>query len=93
MKNYYSTWNNTTLTFSNIEEKNGFDEISVYFERPNETGFDFAEGRLPEKQFYKTYGFSEEELLYLGKYLRNNESLIWEIARESGGETIAESIA
>lgn len=82
MKNYYSTVNEIVLTFSDIEERNGFDEITVHFERPTESGnFDFAEGRLPEKIFYKTCGFSEDELLRLSKYLRNNEALIWEMAR------------
>ena len=33
--------------------------------------------------FYKTYGFSEDELMELELYLRNNAFLIWEIARES----------
>lgn len=80
MKNYYSTVDNIVLTFSDIEEKNGFDEITVYFERPNNNGFDFAEGRLPENQFYKSFGFSENELIKLNKYIRNNASLIWKIA-------------
>ena len=57
MKNYYSTVDDIVLTFSDIEEKNGFDEISVYFERPNGHGFDFAEGKLPNNMFYKSYGF------------------------------------
>lgn len=89
MKNYYSTVDNIVLTFSDIEEKNGFDEITVYFERPNETSFDFAEGKLPNNMFYKTYGFSEDELLQLETYLRNNSFLIWEIAREKGGAALA----
>lgn len=85
MKNYYSTVDNIVLTFSDIEEKNGFDEITIYFERPNENGFDFAEGRLPENQFYKCFGFSEEELIKLNKYIRNNASLIWKIAQDERG--------
>ena len=89
MKNYYSTVNNIVLTFSDIEEKNGFDEITVYFERPNESGFDFAEGRLPENQFYKSYGFSEDELIKLNKYLRNNASLIWKIAQDERRSVVA----
>ncbi len=89
MKNYYSTVDNIVLTFSDIEEKNGFDEITVYFERPNDKGFDFAEGKLPENQFYKCYGFSEEELMKLNKYIRNNASLIWKIAQDEGRKTIA----
>ena len=30
MKNYYGTVDNIVMTFSDIEEKNGFDEITVY---------------------------------------------------------------
>ena len=89
MKNYYSTVDNVVMTFSDIEEKNGFDEITVYFERPNENGFDFAEGKLPNNLFYKSYGFSQEELMFLEKYLRNNAPLIWELAREKAGVGIA----
>ena len=89
MKNYYSTVDNIVLTFSDIEEKNGFEEITVRFERPNENSFDFAEGKLPNNMFYKTYGFSEDELLELERYLRNNNFLIWEIAREKEGVVVA----
>lgn len=89
MKNYYSTVDNIVLTFSDIEEKNGFDEITVYFERPNNNGFDFAEGRLPENQFYKSFGFSEDELIKLNKYIRNNASLIWKIAQDERRTIIA----
>jgi hypothetical protein len=86
MTNYYSTVDNTTLTFSNIEEKDGFDQIIVHFERPNTNGnFDFAEGNLPENKFYKTYGFSEDELMQMENYLRNNAFIIWELARERNG--------
>ena len=43
MKNYYSTVDNVVMTFSDIEERNGFDEITVYFERANDKGeFDFT---------------------------------------------------
>ncbi len=90
MKNYYSTVDNVVITFSNIEEKNGFDEITVYFERPNDKdGFDFAEGKLPNNMIYKSYGFSQEELMEIEKYIRNNAALIWEIAREKAGVGIA----
>ena len=85
MKNYYSTIDNNVLTFSDVEEdKDGFDSIVFRFERPNEKGFDFAEGKLPENQMYKTYGFSEDELMQMQEYIRSNSFLIWEIARERG---------
>lgn len=90
MKNYYSTIDNIVLTFSDVEEdKNGFDSITFRFERSNENGFDFAEGALPENQIYKTYGFSEDELMQMQEYLKNNGFLIWEIANEKGGKQSA----
>lgn len=82
MKNYYSTMDNIICTFSDIEEVQGFDEITVRFERPKENSFDFAEGKLPNNMFYKSYGFSEDELLELEQYMKNNAFLIWELARE-----------
>ena len=89
MKNYYSTRNDIILTFSDIETINGFESITVYFERANNNGFDFAEGKLPNNLFYKSYGFSQEELIRLEKYLRNNAFLIWNMAREKGSAVIA----
>lgn len=89
MGNYYSTVDDIMLTFSSIEEKNGFEEITVRFERPNGHGFDFAEGKLPNNMFYKCSGFSEDELLELERYLKNNSFLIWEIAREKAGVSVA----
>ena len=85
MKNYYSTMDDIMLTFSDIEEINNFDSITVLFERKNKKGFDFAEGRLPNNIFYKSYGFSEDELMELESYLIKNSFLIWEIAREQAG--------
>ena len=89
MKHYYSTIDDIVLTFSNIEIENGFDSITVLFERANKTGFDFAEGKLPNNMFNKSYGFSEDELMELGNYLLRNSFLIWEIARENGGTASA----
>ncbi len=85
MSNYYSTINNVTLTFSNIFTENNIEMLNVRFERPTENGFDFAEGRIPHFSFNKSCGFSEDEMLYFEKYLKNNASLIWDIAREKGG--------
>lgn len=91
MKNYYSTMDNIVLTFSNIEKVNEFDSITVLFERANKNGFDFVEGKLPNNIFYKSYGFSEDELMELENYLLRNSFLIWEIAREQrGGISILE---
>lgn len=84
MEMYYSTVDGVVLTFSKIHKNGIFEEIDVRFERANDGGgFDFAEGKLPNNMFYKTYGFSEDELFELEVYLRNNAFLIWEIAREA----------
>ena len=58
---YYSTVDGVVLTFSKIHKNGVFDEIDFRFERPNDKGgFDFAEGKLPNNMFCKTYGFSED---------------------------------
>jgi len=92
MKHYYSTVEGVVLTHSGMRTENHSRRVYVYFERPNERGFDFAEGLLPECVFTKTYGFSEDELFELTDYLRCNLFLIWEYAQK-GGEAYAESAA
>jgi hypothetical protein len=85
MKHYYSTVNNILLTHSDMATRNNAREVSVRFERPNEKGFDFAEGVLPECVFTKTCGFTEDELFDLTDYLRCNAVLIWDYAQKGGG--------
>lgn len=82
---YYSTVDGVVLTHSARIEENGMDVVNVRFERPNEHGFDFAEGKIPHFLFFKTYGFSEDELMSMENYLRNNSALIWEFAEKGGG--------
>ena len=43
----------------------------------------FAEFRLPSKNCFKAFGFSEDELADMEQYLLHNEPLIWEDAREA----------
>ena len=92
MKHYYSTVDGVALTHSDMLMEDHSRRVYVYFERPNERGFDFAEGLLPECVFTKTYGFSEDELFELRDYLRCNAPLIWEFAQK-GGEAYAQSAA
>ena len=92
MKNYYSTVDNVVLTHSDMLREDHTRRVYVRFERPNDHGFDFAEGILPENIFTKTCGFSEDELFDLQDYLRCNAFLIWEFAQE-GGDSRAESAA
>lgn len=83
---YYSTINNIIMTHSAIIDDNSIESVIVHFERPNNTGFDFADGRIPHFSFDKSYGFSEDELLYLIQYMKNNSALIWSFASKGGGD-------
>ncbi len=85
-KHYYSTVNEIILTHSDlIIENNGYIEyVNVRFERPNNKGFDFAEIKIPNYYFEKTFGFSEDELLLLKRYLINNAPLILEYSQKGG---------
>lgn len=91
MKHYYSTIDENVLTFSDIHSEGNLDYIRVYFERPNDSGFDFAEGTIPACTFTKTYGFSQDELMGMADYLRRNELLIWQLASGyfEGGDIVA----
>ena len=83
---YYSTVNGIIMTHSALLEKDGFDIVKVHFERPNEDGFDFLDMTLPGEIVYKSFGFSEDEILKLKRYAKNNSSLIWDFALKGGGE-------
>lgn len=88
--NYYSTINEVVLTFSNIRlNKDGFESIVARFERPNDNGFDYSEWKLPCVSNTKAFGFSEDEIMEQERYLRNNLTLIWEMAREKEMISIA----
>ena len=68
---YYSTVNNIITTHSDLQEKDGFD---------------FLDLTLPGEIVYKSFSFSEDEILKLKKYAKNNASLIWDFAQKGGGE-------
>lgn len=90
LSNYYSTIHEVVLTFSDIQRnEKGFEAIVARFERPNEKGFDYAEWKLPCISNTKAFGFSEDEIMEQERYLRNNSTLIWEMAKEKEMMTIA----
>ena len=73
---YYSTVNGMIMTHSALLEKDGFDIVKV----------DFLDMTLPGEIVYKSFGFSEDEILKLKRYAKNNSSLIWDFAQKGGGE-------
>lgn len=83
---YYSTVNNIIMTHSAIIPGEIYDTVNLHFERPNESGFDFLDMTLPGEIVQKSFGFSEDEILHLKKYAKNNSSLIWDFAGKGGGE-------
>jgi hypothetical protein len=85
MKHYYSTVNEVVTTHSDMLFENHSRRVYVYFERPVNGGFDFAEGVLPECVFKKTSGFSENEIFDLQSYMKCNSALIWDYAQKGGG--------
>ena len=92
MKYFFSEIDEVTLTFSDIQTTaDGMEYIRIYFEHPNQNGFDFLESTLPTLNIKKFSGFTKGESARLLDYARTNAFLIWEIARE-GGEEIAASV-
>lgn len=61
--------------------RDGMEELIVRAEKRNDSEA-FAEMRLPARRFFKSFGFSEDELFDMGDYIISNEPLIWEMARE-----------
>ena len=83
---------NITVTFTDIHESPSSGEsLSVCLERPSVRGFDVAEYVLPACFLKKCMGFQEDEEYGLRQFVKNNSSLIWEIAREDG-EIIADPV-
>ena len=92
MKYFFSEIDEITLTFSDIHAtRDGMEFIRIYFESPNENGFNFLESTLPTLNIKDSSGFSKEETTRLLDYARTNAFLMWEIARE-GADKVAASV-
>lgn len=84
MKYFFSEIDEITLTFGDIHfNKQGMEYIKIYFERPNDNGFDFLESTLPALEVKNYFGFKNDEIKKLLEYAKNNAFLIWDIAREN----------
>ena len=90
MKYFFSEIDKVTLTFGDIHvNRDGMEYIRIYFERPNENGFDFLESALPMLNVKSSYGFDKAERAQLLDYAGRNAFLIWEVAREDGEKVAA----
>ena len=79
----YMTLNDDTeITHSEMTEDGS---VKVYIESPDENdGFHNATCWLPEYRWENIFGYSEEELEYFKKLVRNNAHLIIEFSQEGG---------
>ena len=63
MKYFFSEIDEITLTFGDIHFNSyGMEYIRIYFERPNDSGFDFLESNLPALEIKKSSGFNDKEI-------------------------------
>ncbi len=74
------------------EDRDGGDNLSVRAEK-EENPSAFAEWRLPDVACEKSFGFSEEDILELENFLRNNESIMWDMYARKGGMAHAPGVA
>ncbi len=58
--------------------------VKVYIEKPVYDGFHNATCYLPEYKWEDIVGFTEEEMSYYEKLIKNNAHLILEFAQEGG---------
>ena len=79
----YMTLNDDTeITHSEMKEDG---RVKVYIETPDKIdGFHNATCWLPEYRWENIFGYSEEELEYYKKLVRNNAHLIIEFSQEGG---------
>ena len=79
---YMTLSDDTEITHSEMME-NGY--VKVYIETPDEKdGFHFATCWLPNYHWENIVGYSEEEMEYYKKLIRNNAHLIIEFSQEGG---------
>jgi len=85
---YITFADETEVTHSQIIEDNGKQLIEVHFERPTEEEFDAARCRLPDYQWIKREGYTDEEIATFEIFLQHNAHLLYKYAA-NGGISIA----
>lgn len=87
MRHFFSEMDEISLTFTDIQKnRHGMEFIEIHYERPSETdGFDYLDAVIPGFEIIKSKGFTDKDISFLKQYALDNSILIWEIAREEGG--------
>ena len=76
----------TGIAHSDIIEKDGKENVKVYFEQPINGGFNSAECWLPEYKWTLKEGFSENKITYFQNFLESTAHIIFELAKNGGFE-------
>ena len=76
----------TGIAHSEALQKEGKEQIKVYFEQPIEGGFNSAECWLPDYNWTLCEGFSESQKDYFQKFLESTAHIIIDLARNGGFE-------
>ena len=66
------------------EDRDGGDNLSIRVEKENDASA-FSDWRLPDVSCTKSFGFSEEDLLEIENFLRDNESIMWDMVNRKEG--------
>jgi hypothetical protein len=75
----------TNIVHSEAKIIDGKEQVKVYIEKPDaELGFRHATCWLPEYKWEDIYGFTEDEMEYLKKFVEDSASVIIKFARTGG---------
>ncbi len=79
---YMTLSDDTEITHSEMKDDG---KVKIYIETPDEKdGFHNAVCWLPEYKWEKINGYSEQEMSYFKRFVRENSHLIMEFAQEGG---------
>ncbi|MBE5919540.1 MAG: hypothetical protein E7272_06800 [Pseudobutyrivibrio ruminis] len=81
---YMTFSDGTEVVHSQVIKENDTDKIIVHFERATENGFDSARCELPSYNWLLKEGYSQEEIDFFEKFLRNNAHLLYKYAALGG---------
>lgn len=89
MYNFMTLNDGTGIAHSEAMQKDGKEQVKVYFEQPVENGFNSAECWLPSYTWTKREGFSDKQMEYFQEFLESTAHIIIELARSGGFDNAA----
>lgn len=69
---------------NHYEDRDGGDNLSVRVEKENDPAA-FADWRLPDISCTHSCGFTEDDLMEIENFLRDNESIMWDMVNQKEG--------